>query len=878
MENLLDKAIRTDKNVLIKQIAEMKTYRISVYCSIFFFNICCFLLHLVGKFNEKAGAHAKTTSYRTLKQEMMDTAKYINTSGTYPNAFVDITIRLIRSALLFLTGKSKNADERSAKIIRAASKILYPGEIKGKSIYEISDLVYKRYPDRKKHGPLFFLRLWLILSCMLFIGFFALIILTSLSLLPVFLIFIVSETACLLFFSRKLAIWHLAKLVWLIISETGSTEAEHYDNEQSKNNDEMTGLFELRMRTLHSLLYSASILAEDDKKNKSAISAYKEQIKSNDAWITAHEKEQSADNKRIIEGKKEENRLLSEQIMTAEEKSAGITAECERSNSLIYSLLENLIPLFKKRWEASYDRLNITDAAAKSIVCFYSVEEIKLIEKRFYELNHTADPSSISKKKNGICYVPFLTASGMDARIGFVSNDMTGNIDINYIERSDTLTEHFVSEGEMIKAMQGLTIPRDDKQLIQEINNILQEYEHDRLRWSGEKKALENKVSGLLSEESRLRDELSEKQSSIDDLTKLLEDEEEKCRKLQLLIDNYNSSGDKKNAQQLSAVLEDTRDKLAKLQEEYDKRVKEIDTLYAELVKTKDSLSQLEQELLKKEKEILEAQKELDHCNGVIEKNKTEIAALEEEKIQNKNQIVTLNGVINAAESRSQSDQNTINKLRDSKTALEGKNRELERTINEKNYEIQTISDDKNRLDSFLASKNEEIKKLNDTIKNSTIHILYNKEIYDMLDCWILKAQKYIYIISPFLSRRQVKDIKEKLIQATRSNPDLKIKILYGMKDKNYKASEQDEERLLLARELISEIQEALGSRVRCKESNTHVKLTLMDDSDYMIGSANLLSFSGKNYNNTIDTHDELSICAKDKNTVQRLKDKYFNW
>ena len=163
MENLYDKAMRTDKNVLITQIAEMKTYRILVYCAIFFFNIYCFLLHLVGKFNKNMRTRAASTPYRTLSGMMSDSAAELFRSGSYQNSFVDITTWLIRSALMMVPGKSRNADELSMKITRAASKILYPGEIKGKSVYEINDLVYKRYADRKRYNPQFLLRVWLIL-------------------------------------------------------------------------------------------------------------------------------------------------------------------------------------------------------------------------------------------------------------------------------------------------------------------------------------------------------------------------------------------------------------------------------------------------------------------------------------------------------------------------------------------------------------------------------------------------------------------------------------------------------------------------------------------------------------------------------------------
>lgn len=93
--------------------------------------------------------------------------------------------------------------------------------------------------------------------------------------------------------------------------------------------------------------------------------------------------------------------------------------------------------------------------------------------------------------------------------------------------------------------------------------------------------------------------------------------------------------------------------------------------------------------------------------------------------------------------------------------------------------------------------------------------------------------------------------------------PDLEIRVLYGLCDysnnsKKYKDNIEDKEK---SRNCIKKYKEVLGNNFLFKESNTHVKLLICDDEEYLLGSMNLLSFAG-NYkaDNNGKLHHEISI------------------
>lgn len=133
-----------------------------------------------------------------------------------------------------------------------------------------------------------------------------------------------------------------------------------------------------------------------------------------------------------------------------------------------------------------------------------------------------------------------------------------------------------------------------------------------------------------------------------------------------------------------------------------------------------------------------------------------------------------------------------------------------------------------------------------------------------------------ISIAVPFFGYYQIENMTGKLKDATRNNPDLKIKIYYGIKDTDSKGIIKRPETIIKARELVPKLKQALGDALKIKETNTHVKIVIVDDRKYMLGSANVMSFSG-DYRHG-DTRSEIMICSENTVHIKELKKKYFSW
>ncbi|MGN9136301.1 hypothetical protein ACTNDG_12940 [Clostridium sp. HCP1S3_B4] len=146
--------------------------------------------------------------------------------------------------------------------------------------------------------------------------------------------------------------------------------------------------------------------------------------------------------------------------------------------------------------------------------------------------------------------------------------------------------------------------------------------------------------------------------------------------------------------------------------------------------------------------------------------------------------------------------------------------------------------------------------------------------IYEKLYSQIKNAKD---IASPFLKETQVNNVKIKLLEATRKNSNLRIKILYGIKDTRESGKLINPVQLNKSHYYINELKNILGYKLLVQETNTHIKLIIFDDDSFILGSTNVLSFSGT-YNENPNMHSEVAIFSLDKELLKELKNKYFNW
>ena len=77
----------------------------------------------------------------------------------------------------------------------------------------------------------------------------------------------------------------------------------------------------------------------------------------------------------------------------------------------------------------------------------------------------------------------------------------------------------------------------------------------------------------------------------------------------------------------------------------------------------------------------------------------------------------------------------------------------------------------------------------------------------------------------------------------------------------------------------MGELEADLGDIVKTQETNTHCKVVICDDRKFMIGSANVLSFSGIFKKEKDATHHEVALVSEDDiDNLMSLKERYFNW
>ena len=879
MKNLLDQVVQISRSVLSRQIAEMEVYRIPQYIFMILSNVCFYIMNFLGLFIKECKEKAESMEKLTFDSQLQKTELDVMRNAASFEAILHKNIRYhIQNSLYCLLSKKASTDEVSAKITKAASNIVSKKEITGKSVYEINDSVYRRYADKKKHEYKEYLRLWLFLAVFIVMGGAAAMIFRQIPFKYIFGLTVILELANYLFAARILSIWHMAKFVWIVKAEAGSGSSEIYDYPVSSLKTDELHLMDLRMRTLHTLIASANVLLQEQKTLENQIASDQKQLEKNLEKIRLLGKERTDENKRMIYSIQEENAHLKNMIDETAEKIESRKKEYKNTASLISVLMEWLIPAFREKWNGSYRRLQISNKALKDVICSFSMEDVKGIEKRFYEIDNTSDPKAIAKKKNGMYCFEFLTAQGGVASLTFDAASQNGHFCIQSVSREEKLTEPFVTNEELAEVISSLKVNQSmDDTYKKQTEELKKWYQTESQKWEAQKKQLEAKNKNLSDEKKKLSDEIGNQQTQIQKLSDEICQKTKDCEQLKALLDQYTREGDAVQTEKIRQALKSYEQQLEKLQNEYRKKLSEIEKLYVQISSLNEKQKEIMRELNLKQNELSEAKEHVTRCNSIIEQKKTEIDSLSD-KIQDRdNQIVTLNGLLKKAESATDAKKETLKKLENSKKKLEEEKKLLTSEIQDKNKTISQMRIETERADQMIATQKKDMIKLQQEIEDSFSEILYDEEIYEKLYEWIQSAQQYIYIISPFVKKYQFSVMKQKLKAAVIQHPDLKIKILYGIKDTNFRGEFQDPDNIMKSREFMRQLQEILGDALMVRETNTHDKLVIVDDQKFMLGSANVMSFSG-DYAKKQGLHSEIVICSKNRKQLIELKNRFFRW
>lgn len=154
------------------------------------------------------------------------------------------------------------------------------------------------------------------------------------------------------------------------------------------------------------------------------------------------------------------------------------------------------------------------------------------------------------------------------------------------------------------------------------------------------------------------------------------------------------------------------------------------------------------------------------------------------------------------------------------------------------------------------------------SIPSSEIKLLQDKEIKEAFHDMLKKAEHEILIISPWVGWRPYREI----VAILKQKKSVSIKVLYGIDDTSGSEKRQNDSDIQ-----IQKYSADIGSNFKSKKTNTHVKLVICDNSCYLIGSMNVLSFSA-DYEEFPHLHQEVSFLARDREMIKKLKKAYFNW
>ena len=149
---------------------------------------------------------------------------------------------------------------------------------------------------------------------------------------------------------------------------------------------------------------------------------------------------------------------------------------------------------------------------------------------------------------------------------------------------------------------------------------------------------------------------------------------------------------------------------------------------------------------------------------------------------------------------------------------------------------------------------------------------LRDAQIRDVFYEMIENSNNTLDIVCPWVGKRPYEKVSEKLKFA--ASKGVNIRILYGINDSSVKSKKDKSDDTAI---YINKYKEALGDSLRTKKTNTHVKLVICDGECFLLGSMNVLSFSG-DYEDAPRLHSELATQVHNSEYAKELMEAYFNW
>ena len=159
MKNLIDRAKTLDKRILHEEISKMQVFRVSGYLKMLLFNLYYLVIKALGKVSENLREKSRGLKIKTFDSLINDE---LDSLDKYKNGMDRLisNIRFHTARSFSFSGSADDSDSLSTSVTKSAANIFGKSELKGRSVYEINDLIYRRYSDKIKYDCPFYLRIF----------------------------------------------------------------------------------------------------------------------------------------------------------------------------------------------------------------------------------------------------------------------------------------------------------------------------------------------------------------------------------------------------------------------------------------------------------------------------------------------------------------------------------------------------------------------------------------------------------------------------------------------------------------------------------------------------------------------------------------------
>ncbi|WKY42815.1 hypothetical protein Q5O14_08995 [Eubacteriaceae bacterium ES2] len=130
----------------VNQLAELATYNADTYINVLLYNIKRIIINFLALFFSRLEEKSDLLKPDSIQQRYEK--KQIEYSERPMAALLEEYKRLLKKAVR--GNDSQSDDELLASVTQKASRILRKKDIEGKSIYEINDLLFHKYPNLSK--------------------------------------------------------------------------------------------------------------------------------------------------------------------------------------------------------------------------------------------------------------------------------------------------------------------------------------------------------------------------------------------------------------------------------------------------------------------------------------------------------------------------------------------------------------------------------------------------------------------------------------------------------------------------------------------------------------------------------------------------------